>query len=72
MTTGRRYWKKNGLLLSKVKASNPRVMVCVDLVDSLTAETPSKSQSMLAFSIIHLAIDCFEIVEATKKTRNSP
>jgi hypothetical protein len=60
--------KKYGLLPSKVAESDPWVMGCVDLVGPFTVKTPSKTQSLMALTMIDPATGWFEIVEATNKS----
>jgi hypothetical protein len=46
-------------------------MACVDLVGPFTIRTPAKTHSLLALTIIDLAIGWFEIVKATNKSATS-
>jgi hypothetical protein len=48
-------------------------MVCVDLMDSFTIRTPSKTHSLLALTMIDPVIntDWFEIVKDTTKSETS-
>jgi hypothetical protein len=59
--------KKHGLLPPKVVESDPWVIFCMDLLGPFTIKTPSKTQSLLALSMIDPASGWFEIVEATNK-----
>ena len=60
--------KKYGLLPPKVAESDPWFMVCVDLVGPFTIKTPSKTHSLLTFTMIDPATGWFEIVKATNKS----
>jgi hypothetical protein len=65
--------KKYGLLSPKIAESDPRVMVCVDLVGPFTMRTPTKTHSLLALTMIGPAINTgwFEIFKATNKSATS-
>jgi hypothetical protein len=44
--------KKDSLLPPKIPESDPWVMVCVDLMGPFTIQTPAKTHSLLALTII--------------------
>jgi hypothetical protein len=43
-------------VLPEIAESYPRVMVCVDLVDSYAIKTPLKTNSLLELTVIDLEI----------------
>jgi hypothetical protein len=65
--------KKHGLLPPKIAESDPWIVVCVDLMGPFTIRTPTKTNSLLALTMIDPAINTgwFEIVKATNKSATS-
>jgi hypothetical protein len=51
MTKKEQIHKKYGLLPAKIAESDPRVMVCVDVVGPYTIRTPAKTHSTILFAL---------------------
>ena len=59
------------MLPPKISESDPWVIVCVDLVGPFTIKTTSKTNSLLALTMIDPATGWFDIVKATNKLASS-
>jgi hypothetical protein len=59
--------KEYGLLPPKIVESDFWVMVCVDLVGPFTIKTSIKTHSLLAITIVDLALGWFQIAKVNNK-----